>query len=143
MVVPSKYQYIFTSITKLMMNIIFSDTTFWCGRQISQRKKHLIDFGIRVFFSSLLMAFDIGPDSVTAIDFLNSRDLGWAAFTFAIICTPWWAKIFVSLSNLRICFTKTVSQLKFSNGGYYIWKKDMMDSLLEFPLFQPFRWIAF
>ena len=49
-----------------------------------------------------MMAFDIGSDIATGVDFVNSGDYGWATFTFLIICTPWLARSFLSLINLQI-----------------------------------------
>ena len=88
-----------------------------------------------------MMAFDIGSDIATGLDFLNSGNRGWATFTFLIICTPWLARSFISLINLRMCFNFAAPGNRFSQGRYLVWKDEMTDSLLEFPLFQPFRWI--
>ena len=125
---------------------MFSDYTYLLGYRITYRTRHFINFGIMVIFSSLMMAIDIGSDIVTGIDYLNSRDSGWAAFTFVIICTPWMSRILISLANLRICFINTLatpteaSAIRFSHEGWYLWKLDMLDSFLEFPLFQPIRY---
>ena len=103
------------------------------------RRQHYLNFGIAVLFSSILTAFDIGTDIATGIGFLNSGDHGWAAFTFAIICTPWLARSLISLVNFRMCFN-SACETGFSRGRYLVWRDEMIDSFLEFPLFQPFRW---
>lgn len=101
------------------------------------RRQHFFNFGIKVFFSFIMMTFDIGSDIATGIDFMSSSDYGWATFTFIIICTPWLARLVISLLNLRMCYYEK----KFSQGRFLVWKGEMMDSLLEFPLLQPFRYI--
>ena len=103
------------------------------------RRQHFLNFGTSVFFSSLMMVFDIASDIATGVNFLNSGDLGWATFTFVIICTPWLARSLISLTNIRMCFNFASTGKTFSHERYLVWKDEMVDSLLEFPLFQPFR----
>ena len=133
-----------------IMNLIVLDFTIWCGRSIHQRTKHFIHVGILVLFSSLLMAFDIGSDILTGLDYLETGHPKWATFTFSIICSPWLARILISLASLRICFsrssktsTSSLCCVGFSNEGYFLWKQEMIDSLLEFPLLQPIRLVNF
>ena len=103
------------------------------------RRRHFTAVGISVLFSSLMMAFDIGSDIATGLDFLYNGDPGWATFTFIVICLPWLARALISFTNLRMCFTLMPSSIEFSAGRYFVWKNEMIDSLLEFPLIQPFR----
>ena len=136
-----------TAFSNCVFETSFSDFTFWCGLPVSHKKKHFIEFAIRVVFSSLLVASDIVSDFITGFDFLHRGDMGWATFTFVIIFAPWFARLLILLINLPNCFTKSSSSSSFGFGlsqeGCFLWKEDLIDSLLELPLLQTFRWVAF
>ena len=117
--------------------LIFSETKKECFSKL--RRQHCLNFATAVLFSFVMMTFDIGSDITTGFGYLNSGDHGWATFTFAIICAPWLARSSISISNLRLCFKFASPGKRFSYCRYLVWKDEMIESLLEFPLLQPFR----
>ena len=103
-------------------------------------RRHLFDFLFKMLFSSILMFFDIGSDIFTGFYFLESGNPKWATFTFLIILAPWLARFIILIANIPNCFQKSSSfGLGISQEGLFLWKEDLRDTLLDFPLFQPFR----